>query len=127
MNPPNKSDNYECNQQDATIQINLLFLVSSTCFGRCFRPSSGTLDCIYSIWYYSLKWLPDGVLVELELISSSSSNSTKALASGDVFAHHQEHLTLFTVSGIIHSSGYQTVSWLNWNSFPVPVPTQPRH
>jgi len=28
----------------------LLFLVSSTCFGRCFCPSSGTLDCIYSIW-----------------------------------------------------------------------------
>jgi len=24
--------------------------VSSTCFGRCFRPSSGALDSIYSIW-----------------------------------------------------------------------------
>ena len=36
-------------QQDATIQVNLLFLVSSTCFGRCFRPSSGEFDCIYSI------------------------------------------------------------------------------
>jgi len=42
--------NYESNQQDATIQANLLFLVSSTCFGRCFRLSSGALDCIYSIW-----------------------------------------------------------------------------
>jgi len=42
--------NYESNQQDATIQVNLLFLVSSTCFGRCFRPSSGAFDCIYSIW-----------------------------------------------------------------------------
>jgi hypothetical protein len=31
---------YECNQQDATTQVNLLFLVSSVCFGRCFRPSS---------------------------------------------------------------------------------------
>jgi len=39
--------NYESNQQDATIQVNLLFLVSSTCFGRCFRPSSGALHCIY--------------------------------------------------------------------------------
>ena len=29
---------------------NLLFQVSCTCFGRCFRPSSGALDCIYSIW-----------------------------------------------------------------------------
>jgi len=38
------------NQQDATIQVNLLFLVRSTCFGRCFRPSPGALDCSYSIW-----------------------------------------------------------------------------
>jgi hypothetical protein len=41
---------YESNQQDATIQVNLLFLVSSTCFGRCLPSSSGALDCIYSIW-----------------------------------------------------------------------------
>ena len=41
---------YESNQQDATSQVNLLFLVSSTCFGRCFRPSPGALVCIYSIW-----------------------------------------------------------------------------
>jgi len=27
-----------------------LFLVSSTCFGRCIRPSSGARDCIYSFW-----------------------------------------------------------------------------
>jgi len=42
--------NYVSNQQDAIIQVNSLFLVSSTGFGRCFRPSSGVLDCIYSIW-----------------------------------------------------------------------------
>jgi hypothetical protein len=42
--------NHERNQQYATIQVNLLFLVSSTCFGRCFRPSSGALDCICRIW-----------------------------------------------------------------------------
>jgi len=28
-----------------------LFLVSSTCFRRCLRPSLGALDCIYSFWY----------------------------------------------------------------------------
>ena len=33
-----------------TIQVNLLFLVGSTCFGGCFRPSSGALDCIHSFW-----------------------------------------------------------------------------
>jgi len=27
-----------------------LLLVSSTCFGRCLRPSSGALVCIYSLW-----------------------------------------------------------------------------
>jgi len=43
-------NNYESNQQDATVQVNLLFLVSSTCFGRCFRSSSGERDSIYSIW-----------------------------------------------------------------------------
>jgi len=41
---------YESNQQDVIIQVNLLFLVSPTCFERCFRPSSGALDCIYIIW-----------------------------------------------------------------------------
>jgi hypothetical protein len=41
---------YERNQQDATLQVYLLFLVSSTCFGWCFRLSSETLDCIYIIW-----------------------------------------------------------------------------
>jgi len=24
--------------------------ISSKCFGRCFLPSSGALDCIYSSW-----------------------------------------------------------------------------
>jgi hypothetical protein len=37
-------NNHESNQQDATIQVILLFLVNSTCLGRCFRPSSGALD-----------------------------------------------------------------------------------
>jgi len=29
---------------------------------------------------------------------------------GDVFAHHQEHLTLFTVSGSVHPSCCRLVS-----------------
>ena len=37
------------NQQDATILIYLL-LISSTCFGRCFRPSSGAYHCNNSLW-----------------------------------------------------------------------------
>jgi hypothetical protein len=35
--------------------------------------------------------------------------------SDDVFAHHQEHLTLFTVSGSIHPSCCRLVYWMNWN------------
>ena len=31
--------------------ILLIIPISSTCFGRWFRPSSGALDCIYSLWY----------------------------------------------------------------------------
>jgi hypothetical protein len=31
---------------------------------------------------------------------------------GDVFAHHQEHLTVFTASGSIHSSRCRLVSWM---------------
>ena len=44
-----------------------LFLVSSTCFGRCFRPSPGARDCIYSFWYCPPLLLPVGVMDEMEL------------------------------------------------------------
>jgi hypothetical protein len=71
-------NSYESNQQDAAIQVNLLFLVSSACFGECFRPSSGALDCIYSIWYYSPKSLPAGVTDELRLLCSLNSSMTPA-------------------------------------------------
>ena len=37
-------------QQDATALFYLL-LISSTCFGRCFRPSSGAYHRNYSCWY----------------------------------------------------------------------------
>jgi hypothetical protein len=32
---------------------------------------------------------------------------------GDVFAHHQEHLTVFTVSGSVHPSCCRLVSWMS--------------
>jgi len=34
---------------------------------------------------------------------------------GDVFAHHQEHLTVFTVSGSVHPSCCRLVSGMSWN------------
>jgi len=42
-----------------------LFLISSTCFGRWLCPSSGALDCIYSIWYCPLVLLLAGVNDEM--------------------------------------------------------------
>jgi len=38
-------------QLDTTIIILLITSISSTCFGRQLRPSSGALDCVYSLWY----------------------------------------------------------------------------
>jgi hypothetical protein len=32
---------------------------------------------------------------------------------GNVFAHHQEHLTVFTVSGSVHPSCCRLVSWMS--------------
>jgi hypothetical protein len=34
--------------------------------------------------------------------------------SGDVFAHHQGHLTVFTVSGSVHPGCCRLVSWMSW-------------
>jgi len=46
------SVHHRCNninsQLDATIIILLIISISSTCFGRYFRPSSGVLDCVYN-------------------------------------------------------------------------------
>ena len=42
-----------------------LYQISSTCFGRCLRPSSGALDSIYSFWYSPTMLLPAGVMYEM--------------------------------------------------------------
>jgi len=47
------------NQLDATITVYLI-PISSTCFRRRFRPSSGTLDCVYSLCYNAPTVLPSG-------------------------------------------------------------------
>ena len=41
--------------------------------------------------------------------------------SGDVFAHHQEQLTVFTVSGSIHPNSCLLVSWMSFNSSKIPA------
>jgi len=37
------------------------------------------------------------------------------IVSGDVFAYHQEHLTVFTVSDSVHPSCCRLVSRMSWN------------
>ena len=49
-NNNNNNNNIDINSQlDAKIIILLIISISSTCFGRTFRPSSGALDCVYSL------------------------------------------------------------------------------
>ena len=40
--------------------------------------------------------------------------------SGDVCAHHQELLTVFTVSGSTHPHSCRLVSWMSFTSFKTP-------
>jgi len=94
-------------QEHLTVYLVILFLVSFTCFGRCFRPSPGALDCISGniipsqLYMFRTMfspiirstWLYLQYLVILFLVSFTF--------FGRCFAHHQEHLTVFTVSGNI--------------------------
>jgi hypothetical protein len=41
--------------------------------------------------------------------------------SGDVFAHRQEHLNVFTASGSIQPSCCRLVSWMSFNSSMTPA------
>jgi len=45
---------------DATMIILLTISISSACVRWSFRPSSGELDCVYSLWYKAPKFLPAG-------------------------------------------------------------------
>jgi hypothetical protein len=36
-----------------------------------------------------------------------------------VFAHHQEHLTVFTASDIVHRYCCWLVSWMRWNGISI--------
>ena len=44
--------------------------------------------------------------------------------SGEVSAHHQEHLTVFTASDIVHLCCCRLVSWTIWNEFHLDHDTQ---
>ena len=68
-------------QQDATILIYLL-LISSTCFGRCFRPSSGAYHCNYRFWYCPTQHRPATTLVD----------NTRSCSYSDMFLMMDENI-----------------------------------
>ena len=55
--------NIKCNNNGL-----LIIPISSTYFGRWFRPYSGALDCVYSLWYNAPTMLPAGSLDEVEML-----------------------------------------------------------
>jgi len=54
--------------------------ISSTCFGRYFRPFSGALDCVYSLWCNAPSMLPAGSIDGAGLILCAAT----CLQSGQV-------------------------------------------
>jgi len=82
--------------------ILLTISISSTCFRRQFRPSSGALDCVYSLWYKAPMMLP----------------------AGSISVHHQESSTVHIAIGICHSeiskmgkiTSVYTCTWRIWHS-----------
>jgi len=62
------------NQHDATILISL-FLISSTCFRRCFLPSPGTCHCNYNFCYCPPMLLLAGVAYWVKFSSTQYATS----------------------------------------------------
>jgi len=65
-------------------------------------------DCCW-ITFYSFMKVNKMQLYRLIYYSKSALH-----VSGNVFAHHQEHLTVFTVSGRVHPSCCRLVSWIRF-------------
>jgi len=75
----------------ATILILLIVSIISTCFGRWFRPSSGALGCVYSLWYNAPAVLPAGSIVGA-LYHSSCKHSLVLLRMGEIIARNMLRL-----------------------------------
>jgi len=62
-------------QLDATVTFYLIIPISSTYFVRWFCPSSGALDCVYSLWYITPTMLPAGGRQHRECIIPQAVNT----------------------------------------------------
>ena len=90
---------------------------SMSCEQKCRTAVSTSRSWIRASWYNYENNQQDG-LYRLIYYSKSALR-----VSCDVFAHHQEHLALFTVSGSVHPSCCWLLSWMSWNA----VLTHPRY
>jgi hypothetical protein len=58
----------QCRQPTRCNSNGLLIIpISSTCFGRWYRPSTVAIDCVYSLWFNAPTLLPTGSLEAEEL------------------------------------------------------------
>ena len=60
-----------------------------------------------------VSWMSFKVTNKMQLYRLIYFSFSVVHVSGDVFAHHQEHLTVFTVSGSIHPGCCRPVSWVS--------------
>jgi hypothetical protein len=58
---------------------------------------------------------------KMQLYSLINYSKSALHVSGEVFAHHQEHFTVFTASGSVHPSCCWLVSWMIFNSSMTPA------
>jgi hypothetical protein len=79
------------------LYLHYLVMFTQVAAGWClewYRYENSQQDALYRLIYYS---------------------KSAVHVSGDVSAHHQEHMTVFTISPSVHPSCWRLVSWMSWN------------
>jgi hypothetical protein len=108
------------NQLDAKNNGLLIIPISLTCFGQWFRPSSGALDCVYSLWYNAPTMLPAGSVPDYRPATSwvryttSCKHSLVLLKMGEIIARNMSSwLRIFNKSLSLHLVGclYYLFQW----------------
>jgi hypothetical protein len=112
-----------------TIWLQLTAVTASFAMTICLQLTAVTASSVMTIWLQLTAVTASSVMtisvtqISLENCESNQQDkmqlygliyySKSALhVSGDVFAHHQEHLTLFTVSGSVHPNCCRLVYWM---------------